>query len=187
MRGSTRIREWSASQARPVNARPVQLVIVLLALWLLLGGAASPAVAAEVHGENSSFAGQGIALAWGILKAPVEDQSQVVVRMVPLDPAYVGVAVEGVDPFTQARRTILPEQPLGAGLDVRSARGSFADFPRREFHFYTAIDRQARRPSLTVYFMGVPDTSPEFLAEGPLTAYLAETIAKLRGPGRGAP
>jgi hypothetical protein len=149
-----------------------------------LGGAAQ---AAEVHGENSRFAGHGVALAWAILKAPVEDQSQVVVRMIPTDARYVTVGVEGVDPFTQARRTILSAQPLGAGLDVRSARGSFADFPRREFHFYLATDWQAKQPGVTIYFMGVPDTAPEFLAEAALSAYLAETIAKLRGGGKGTP
>ena len=187
MTGAARIWRWRVPCRGTKGAGPSRPMIGLFALGLLLWGAGGPALAAEVHGENSSFAGQGVALAWGILKAPVEDQSQVVVRMVRIDPGYVTVDVEGVDPFTQARRTILQAQPLGAGLDVRSARGTFADFPRREFHFYTATDWQAKQPSLTIYFMGVPDTAPEFLAEALLSAYLAETITKLQGGGRGTP
>ena len=187
MRGAAWIWRWDVPCPGRKGTGPARAMIVLLALGLLLWEGGGLALAAEVHGENSSFAGQGVALAWGILKAPIEDQSQVVVRMVPTDPGYVTVDVEGVDPFTQARRTILQGQPLGAGLDVRSARGTFADFPRREFHFYTAADWQAKQPSLTIYFMGVPDTAPEFLAEAPLSAYLAETITKLRGGGRGTP
>jgi hypothetical protein len=187
MRGAAQTHRWGMSQAGTGGSGPARPLLVLLVLGLLFWAAGGAALAAEVHGENSSFAGHGVALAWGILKAPVEDQSVVVVRMVPMDPGYVAVDVEGVDPFTQARRTILPAQPLGAGLEVRSARGTFADFPRREFHFYTATDWQAKQPSLTIYFMGVPDTAPEFLAEASLTAYLAETITKLQGGGRGTP
>ena len=137
--------------------------------------------AAEIHGENSSFAGHGILMAWGILKATIEDQSQVVVRIVPVEPAYTHLRVDGVDPFTQNRQEVVSARPLGQGAEVRSPRGSFAEFTRREFHFFTADDWRAERPSLTVYFMGVPDTSPEFLAEAPLSAYLVETIAKLKG------
>jgi hypothetical protein len=150
----------------------------------LTGGAA---LAGEIHGENSSFAGHGIILAWGILKARVEDQSQVIVRVTPVDPAYTYVGVDGVDPFTQKRQEVLAVQPLSAEVDVRSARGTFADFPRREFHFFTASDWLAKRPSLTVYYMGVPDTTPEFLAEEALLAYLAGTVDKLRTGARRTP
>jgi hypothetical protein len=152
------------------------------AICLLLGVAVAAAGAAEIHGENSSFAGQGVVLVWGILKAADEDQSQVLVRIVPADPAaYAGLRVEGVDPFTGARREILPAGPLGQGVELRERRGGFAEYTRREFHFFTGGGWPAARPSLTVYFLGVPDTTPEFLADGPLAAYLGETIARLKG------
>ena len=70
-------------------------------------------------------------------------------------------------------------QPLGNQLDIRTLRGTFADLPRREIHFYTTRDQQAQRPSLTVYFMGLPDTTPEFASEAALQKYLEETLAKL--------
>jgi hypothetical protein len=158
------------------------------ALWLLLGVAAAAAGAAEIHGENSSFAGQGVVLVWGILKAPDEEQSQVLVRIVPADPAaYAGLRVEGVDPFTGARREILPAGPLDQGVELRERRGGFAEYTRREFHFFKGSGRPAARPTLTIYFLGVPDTTPEFLAEGPLAAYLDEAIAKLKGRAGQAP
>lgn len=157
------------------------LALAAALLW------ASSGLAAEVHGENSSFAGHGVLMAWGILKAPVEDQSRVVVRIVATDPALTHLAVDGVDPFTQQRQEMQAAQPLGRSLDVTSARGTFADFTRREFRFFTDADRVAGRPTLVVYFMGVPDTTPEFLAEGPLARYLEETVAKLAGAGRRAP
>ena len=154
---------------------------------LLLGPAGAARGAEQVHGENSEFVGHGVAMAWGILKAPVEDESQVVLRIVPLDPSVVSVRVEGVDPFTQRRQELLALTALGSGLDVTTPRGTFAELTRREIHLYTASDTQARRPSLTIYFMGLPDTTPEFLAESSLRTYLDQTMRKLRGGGTRAP
>ncbi|MBI4571907.1 MAG: hypothetical protein HY713_01305 [candidate division NC10 bacterium] len=157
----------------------------LLPAMLLLAVAAA-GQGQEVHGENSVFASQGVAIAWGILKGPVEDKSRVIVRIVPVAGTYAYVSVDGVDPFTRNRQVILDGRPLGDRLDVASLRGSFADFPRREVHLYrTAADWQARRPAVTVYYLGVPDTTPEFTSESALLAYLAEALAKARGTGQG--
>jgi hypothetical protein len=136
-----------------------------------------------VHGELDQFAGRGVAIAWAILKAPVEDQSQVVVRVAALEPRLAAVRIVGIDPFTQQQREVLPLTPLGAGLQSAAARGSFADFPHRQFQFYTANGEHV----LTVYFMGVPDTSPEFLAEPALAAHLDQTLAKLKAAGGSRP
>ena len=154
---------------------------------LLLGLAGAASSAEQVHGENSEFAGHGVAMAWGVLKAPVEDQSLVVLRIVPLGPSVVSVRVDGVDPFTQRRQELLPLTALGSVLDVTTPRGTFAELTRREIHLYTASDAQARRPSLTIYFMGLPDTTPEFLAEPALRIYLDQTVARLAGGGRRVP
>ena len=159
---------------------------VILGLLLLTWPASVPGQGREVHGENSVFAGEGVAIAWGILKAPVEDQSQVILRIVPLGERFVTLRIEAVDPFTQKRDVVLDGEPLGDRLDVRSLRGSFADSPRREIHLYrTVADWQARRPNATIYYLGVPDTTPEFTSEAALSAYLAEALAKVQGAAQG--
>jgi len=159
---------------------------ILLALLLFAFPIAAPGQGQEVHGENSVFSAQGIAIAWGILKGPVEDESRVVLRIVPVAGTYAYVSVDGVDPFTQKRQVILDGRPLGDRLDVASLRGSFADFPRREIHLYrTAADWQERKPATTVYYLGVPDTTPEFTSETALLTYLAEALAKIQGAGQG--
>ncbi len=153
---------------------------------MLLLAVAAAGQGQEVHGENSVFSGPGVAIAWGILKGSVEDESRVILRIVPVGGAYAYVSVEGVDPFTQKRRVILDGSPLGDRLDVASLRGSFADFPRREVHLYrTAADWRGRRPAVTVYYLGVPDTTPEFTSESALLTYLAEALAKAQGTGQG--
>ncbi len=118
-------------------------------------------------------------MVWGVLRGVHEEDSQAVLRIVPAGGEYAAVSVEGVDPFTGARRDLFPRRPLGALLDVWTLRATFADLPRREIHFYTANDQQAQRPSFTVYFMGLPDTTPEFATEAALFAYLTETMTKL--------
>ncbi len=159
---------------------------VILGLLLRAWPAVAPGQGREVHGENSVFAGEGVAIAWGILKAPVEDQSQVILRIVPLGKSVAALRIEAVDPFTQKRDVVLDGESLGDRLDVRSLRGSFADFPRREVHLYrTAADWQARRPNATIYYLGVPDTTPEFTSEAALSAYLAEALAKVQGAAQG--
>lgn len=147
---------------------------------------ASPALAAgqgqELHGEDSVFSGQGVAIAWGVLKGPVEEQTQVVIRIVPTCRAYAYVGVEAVDPFTRERRPVLEGRLLTNPLDVRGPRASFADFPRREIHLYrTADDWLARKPALTVYYLGVPDTTPEFTTEAALTDYLSAALQRVEG------
>jgi len=174
------------SQSSPPKGERRKVRGIVLALALFLWPAPSPGQGHEVHGENSVFAGEGIAIAWGILKAAVEDQSQVILRIVPLGQPFAAVRIEAVDPFTTKRDVVLDGQPLRDRLDIRSPRGSFADFPRREIHLYrTAADWQARRPTATVYYLGVPDTTPEFISEAGLFAYLYDALAKMQGTAQG--
>lgn len=157
-----------------------------LGLLLLACPAPAPGQGQEVHGETAAFAGHGIAIAWGVLKGAVEEQTQVILRIVPAGGPYAYVSVEAVDPFSGNRQTVLDGRPLGAQLDVGSPRASFAEFPRREIHLYrTAGDWQARRPSVTVYYLGVPDTTPEFTAEAALFTFLAQALDRVRGVSQG--
>ena len=149
-------------------------------LWALL---ALPllAQAEAVHGADSVFASPGLAIVWGILRAPTEEQTLVVTRVRNPSGRYAYLRVEGVDPFTQRRATIVDGTPLGAFADITSPRAGFADFPRREIHLYASeADWRARKPALTVYYLGVPDTTPEFTSERALAAYLTGTAPGAR-------
>jgi hypothetical protein len=159
----------------------IQLKGTILALLLMAAPALAADAGQQVHGENSIFAGNGVALAWGVLKGETEGLTLAILRIVPAGGAYTYVSVEGIDPFTETRQEILPGQPLGSQVDVRSPRATFADLPRREIHFYTADGWRLGQPALTVYFMGLPDTSPEFTSERALLVYLHDALAKATG------
>ena len=131
-----------------------------------------------LHGVADAFARPGVALAWGVLRGKSDADAIVVVRIETTSPAYAFVAVDGVDPFTQQRRPLQAPIRAAAGVDVRVPRASFADFPRTEFGF-AAADKAAE-PTLVVYYLGVPDTTPEFSSEDALSRYLADRLARER-------
>ena len=143
-----------------------------MAMFALL--AAAVATAAEVHGETDVFSRDGVTLAWAIARGKDEATTMVVVRAV-VEPAIRSLTVKGQDPFTKAEKTLAEVRPVDGRVEVRLPRAGFADFPRTEWHFLGA-DGKAR---LRVYYLGIPDTTPEFAEERKLEAYLAERVNKL--------
>ena len=153
---------------------PTLLLLAALTLPVLAQGPV-------VHGADSIFAEQGLGIVWGVLKNDAEERTMVVARVSNPGGRYAYVSVDGVDPFTQRRVAVIEGRPLGTSIDLGMPRASFADLPRREIHLYaSAADWRAGRPSLTVYYLGVPDTTPEFTTEAALETYLARP----RSPGR---
>ena len=150
------------------------LLLAVLALPLLAQGP-------TVHGADSVFAGPGVVIVWGVLKNKAEERTEVVIGVRNPTGRYAYLKVEGVDPFTQRRVTLIEGMPLWTRANIRTSRASFADLPRREIHLYASeADWRTGRPALTVYYLGVPDTTPEFTTAAALEAYLDRP----RSPGR---
>jgi hypothetical protein len=151
---------------------------LLLALGML--GASSFACAQEkVHGANSVFVAPTVKIAWAVQKGASEDTTLVIMRVVNSIGQYKQVRLDGVDPFSNKRNVLVSARPLGASVDFSVPRSGFADFPSREIHLYrdgaTTADQA---PTLTVYYLGVPDTTPEFATASDAKAYLAKAIGQ---------
>lgn len=145
------------------------------ALCTAIAVVVTPVVAAEVHGQTDVFTAPGVALAWAIARGPDEARTFVVVRVLT-ERAIRTISLTGRDPFTQAEKTLMRTTPTKGRVDVRIPRGSFADFPRTEWQFFAS----EKEPRLVVFYLGVPDTTPEFADETGLDAYLDERLAKAR-------
>jgi hypothetical protein len=163
------------------------LPVLLLACFSVAVGVAVRASAAEapreVHGMADAFAATGVAIAWGVVRGASETAT-VAIRVVTDTALYPWVAVEGGDPFTQRQHPLLRSTSSAGLIDVRSPRTHFADFPRTELRFYdSAADARSGMPKLVVFYLGVPDTTPEFATEDKLDAYLTDRIGHLRGDG----
>ena len=150
--------------------------------------AAAPESAREVHGSADAYAGDGLALVWGVLRGPDEASTVVALRIVAAPERYPLLAVVGRNPFSQQTKALLPPTSTKGGVDLRVARSHFPDFPRTELRFYgSAAAAQADSPQLVVYFLGVPDTTPEFTSEARLSAYVSDRIARLGSEGKRSP
>jgi hypothetical protein len=142
--------------------------------------------ARELHGMADAFATPGVALAWGVLRGESEAATIVVVRIAAAPDAYPWVSVVGNDPFTQAKKPLLLAIPSAGVVELRLPRAHFADFPRTEFRFHeSAAAVKAEAPQVVVYFLGVPDTTPEFDSEDKLAASLDDRIARVRAASAG--
>lgn len=168
-------------------------MLLWLACALVAAGGVNETVAAEVptsvHGSADVFAAPGVAMAWGILRGTSEGSTFVVVRLAVDRTLFGSLSVAGIDPFTQREESVLPPTSTAAAIDVRVPRAQFADFPRTEFRlFASARAAPGEAPKLVVFYLGVPDTTPELASEAALETYLAGRIARARdGAGRKTP
>ena len=134
-----------------------------------------------VHGADSIFSGSGVKLAWAVRRGTTEAETSVVIRVMPTDAGYRFIRVDGVDPFTKAHKVFVAMGPLGRATDLAIPRLAFADHPSTEMRFFTSAENAAAdRPNLTVFYLGVPDTTPEFTGERDTTAYLDRVLRAKR-------
>jgi len=135
----------------------------------------------EVHGSADAYAAPGVALAWGVLRGASETATVVVVRVITDPQAYPWFAATGIDPFSKGEQPLLRATQSAGPLDVRVPRAQFADYPRTELRFFaSAAAAQSGTPKLVVFYLGVPDTTPELVDEAKLDVYLADRIARAR-------
>ncbi len=165
-----------------MNIRARRVIVIGVFVATLLPSALAAEATRELHGSADAFAVPGVALAWGVQRGATEEATLVVVRVVTDPDVYADIAVTGIDPFTQRRQQRLATTPSAGGVELRTPRAHFAEFPRTEFLFYAPGPMpKSRTASLLVFYVGVPDSTPEFVDAAKLDAYLSARIAQLRG------
>jgi hypothetical protein len=149
-----------------------------LALSLLAMAMSASARAQDiVHGADSLFVAPTVKIAWAVQKGASEEATSVVIRVVNSAGAYRQVRLDGVDPFSKNRKVLVPVRPLAGQIDLSVPRSGFAEYPSCEIHFYRGDAPVAdQAPSLIVYYLGVPDTTPEFPTAQAMDAYLARML-----------
>lgn len=139
--------------------------IVLAFGWLTAAGAE------ELHGADALFRGGGLTIAWAVARD--RDDAKTAVLLAITDPAkrYDGVDVVGLDPFSHKREIVMPHAPLDGSTEIRLPRKRFSDLPRTELRFY-----KSGAVTTTVYYLGVPDTTPEFPDADAARRYLTQAV-----------
>lgn len=161
-----------------MNARGWCMAVALLAA---AGGGAQAQTA--LHGSADVFAAPGVILAWAVERGATESETRVVLRIDTRTAVFPVVGVVGIDPFTRQEKIWSAIAPSAGTLEVRIPRAQFGDFPRTEVRLYADA---AATPALSVFYLGVPDTTPEFAESARLDAYLALRISRARAtdPGK---
>lgn len=146
----------------------------LLAMACAFACGAALAQAREVHGASDAFADDGITVVWAVLRGATEGDAQVVLRVGAKPETYDQVEGTGVDPFTRDRTARFAATRLAPSATIRLPRAGFGEHPRTELEF------TGRSGRLVVYYLGVPDTAPEFADADLMEAYLRQRSGKLR-------
>ena len=133
----------------------------------------------KVHGANSVFAAPTVKVGWVVQKGSSEESTLVVMRVVNRLGQYRQVRLDGVDPFTNTRKALISPQVLAESIDLSVPRSGFAELPSCEIHLYRSEAASGdEQPSLTIYYLGVPDTTPEFASAREARAYLAKALGQ---------
>jgi len=138
----------------------------------------------EYHGADSIFEKEGIIMLWAILKGSTEESSWVYIKIIQTGegPAFFQFfGVEAVDPFSNQKEWLLKGEPLKKENIAKSIRASFREKTARRVLFYEkAEDLLKENPAMIVYYLGVPDTSPEFMTEREIEDYFAKALERLK-------
>jgi len=156
----------------------LSVVCVFLSAWEI-----SPAFGQEeFHGADSVFEAEGITILWAILKGPTEESSWVYIKIInsPKSPFQV-FSVEAVDPFSREKEWVVKGEKLREENVIKGVRPSFKDKTARRILFYRTIEAfEKEKPDMAVYYLGVPDTSPEVLSEKETEDYFKKAIERLK-------
>jgi len=161
-----------------------QSIFILIVLWMVsIVGEISPVFGqSEYHGADSVFEREGITILWAILKGPTEESSWVYIKIINSGKSsFQTFSVEAVDPFSQEKEWVVKGKKLEKENLVRGVRTSFRDKTARRILFYQSKEAfEKENPEMAIYYLGIPDTSPEVLSEKEMEDYYEKALEKLK-------
>jgi hypothetical protein len=138
----------------------------------------------EYHGADSIFEKEGMIMLWAILKGSTEESSWVYIKIIQTGegPAFFQFfGVEAVDPFSNQKEWLLKGEPLKKENIAKSIRASFREKTARRVLLYEkAEDLLKENPAMIVYYLSVPDTSPEFMTEKEIENYFRQALSRMK-------
>ena len=162
----------------------VVLVLTLTLLFWFITESSRAQGKREYHGADSLFEKEGIAILWAILKGSTEESSWVYIRIIQTGEGPVPFqlfGVEAVDPFSNQKEWVVKGEAFKKENVVKSIRASFREKTARRVLFYEkAEDLSKENPAMIVYYLGVPDTSPEFMTEKEIENYFGKALNRLK-------
>ncbi len=160
------------------------IFFILFLTWIVYTVSTIPFALAqtECHGADSVFEKEGIVILWAILKGQDEASSWVYIKIVNSGGnPYQVFSVEAIDPFSKEKEWVVKGQKLEKENVIKSIRTSFRDRTSRRILFYRNMEAlEKETPGIAVYYMGVPDTSPEVLSEMEMDNYFEKAWERVK-------
>jgi hypothetical protein len=139
----------------------------------------------KYHGADSFFKANGISIFWAILKGSEESDSWVHIKIINQEDdlkQFHTFSLIATDPFSDSEEWIIKGEKLKKENIIKLNRESFKEMMGRTFFFYQSEkieDYRNEIPDMTVYYLSVPDTAPEFLTLEKLIAYFKDAEKRL--------
>jgi hypothetical protein len=135
------------------------------------------------HGADAIFQAEGLAIFWAILKGDDDEHSLVYINIVTTGKTaspFHKFSLQAMDPFSKEKKWVFTDKALKKNNLIKLNRASFRNMMERRFFFFKKDEPTLdSRPDMTVYYMSIPDTAPEFLNESDLLSYFKEAMARL--------
>jgi hypothetical protein len=157
-------------------------ILIVLLVVLIVGKISAVFGQNEFHGADSIFEKEGIIILWAILKGPTEESSWVYIKIINSGKSPFQIfSVEAVDPFSKEKEWVVRGEKLGEENVIKGVRSSFQDKTARRILFYRRVEAfEKENPDMAVYYLGVPDTSPEVLSEKEMEGYFKKALQRLK-------
>ena len=160
--------------------KPFLCFLVIIAFNAFSASLACPEK--EHHGADSVFEEEGIIILWAILKGQDEASSWVFIKIIHSGGyPFQFYSVEAIDTFSKEKEWVVKGKKLEKENMIKSIRTSFRDKTSRRILFYgnrEALEKE--KPDMTVFYMGVPDTSPEVLSEKEMDSYFEKALKRVK-------
>ena len=135
------------------------------------------------HGADAIFQAEGLAIFWAILKGDDDEHSLVFINIVSTGKTaspFRKFRLQAMDPFSKEKKWVFRDKVFEQNNLIKLKRASFRNMMERRFFFYMKdVPAPDSSPDMTVYYMSIPDTAPEFLDESSLLSYFKGAMARL--------
>lgn len=166
-------------------------ILILLFCLLFLGVFYFEALANEqekisaYHGADSVFKAEGITVIWGVIRGSDESNTMVYMKIIATEEAreyFKSYSVKATDAFSDSIEWLEKGKKLQAINIVEQKRELFKDLTERTILLYADVEienYETEKEDLSIYYLSLPDTTPEYKTMEELKNYFVEAEKRL--------
>ena len=166
-------------------------ILTLLFVGLFLGMLCLGVLASQqerisaYHGADSVFKAEGITVIWGVIRGSDESNTMVYMKIIATEEArehFKYYSVKATDAFSDAIQWLAKGKKLQAINMIEQTRELFQTLTERTILLYANVDPdniENEKEGFSVYYLSLPDTTPEFETREKLEKYFIDAQARV--------